>query len=78
VRRALAAVLALLGLGSPSLRAEPPAQFADVEACRQYLVDHPTGPLAEAAFKCVVEAELPAAGPQGRPFRSLLPQADIY
>jgi hypothetical protein len=78
VRRALAAVLALLGLGSPSLRAEPPAQFADVEACRQYLVDHPTGPLAEAAFKCVVEAELPAAGPQGPRFRSLVPQADIY
>jgi hypothetical protein len=60
------------------LRAEPPAQFADVEACRQYLVDHPTGPLAEAAFRCVVEAELPAADPQGTRFRSLVPQADIY
>jgi hypothetical protein len=78
VRRALAALLALFGLGSLPLRADPTPQFADVEACRQYLVDHPTGPLAEAAFRCVVEAELPAAGPQGPSFRSLIPQADIY
>jgi hypothetical protein len=76
VRRALAALLALLGVGSPSLRADPPPQFADVEACRQYLVDHPNGPLAEAAFKCVVEAELPAAGEEGA--GSLMPQVDIY
>jgi hypothetical protein len=42
------------------------------------LVDHPTGPLAEAAFRCVVEAELPAVGGQGPRSRSLMPGADIY
>ena len=74
MRRALAALLAIFGLGSPSLRADTPPPFADVEACRQYLVDHPTGPLAEFAFRCVVEAELPAVGGE----RPLTPQADIY
>jgi hypothetical protein len=72
VRRALAALLALFGWSAPA-GAEPP-QFASVDACRQYLVDHPTGPLAEAAFRCIVESELPAVADE----RPLTPQTDIY
>jgi hypothetical protein len=73
MRRLLAALAALFGLAS-SASAEPPPPFADVEACRQYLVDNPTGPLAEQAFRCVVEAELPGAEP---PFGQT-PEIDIY
>jgi hypothetical protein len=77
VKWAFAGLIALFGW-SASASADPPAPFETVDACRQYLVDHPTGPLAEQAFRCVVEAELPAAGDQGGRFRSLMPQTDIY
>jgi hypothetical protein len=62
MRRLLRLLLALLvgGIlpGAASLRAAPPETRRSVEECRRYLIEHPTGPEAEACFRAIVEDEL--------------------